>query len=388
MSELQHPAPSLPPQLAELPDLSDLTAQLEQSLFAVHTSVETYVDGETMDAQDDDECPWHEPFPDWEGPILQILDWKAAERASANRIARATSQELRRLTQLMDLLRARGNYRKLACVPPDWRTRLETLEVQFPNFGEVIDYLRRTYALATLGDSTPRLAPLLLLGPPGIGKSLFADQLARQLGSTLVTLRMENAQTNSMLTGSAEYWGNTRSGEVLNTLLENDFANPVFLLDEIDKTPEGEHDPLNSLYTLWEPTTAKSFTDLSYPWLAVDASRILWICTANDASVLPDPLLDRLRCFDVPPPTAGQTRKMVQSIYANLLAELPAAVSGLKLTPKAVELLIGLSPRRIRQVLEEAMGQAVYEGRKRIIARDISLDDAEPMAKPSMGFLP
>jgi ATP-dependent Lon protease len=195
----------------------------------------------------------------------------------------------------------------------------------------------------------------------------------------MVTLRMENTQANSMLTGSAEYWENTRSGKVLNTLLEKDFANPVFLLDEIDKTPEGEHDPLNSLYALWEPTTAKSFTNLSYPWLAVDASRILWICTANDASVLPAPLLDRLRSFDVPPPTTEQTRKMLQSIYANLLAELPPTVSRLKLTHKAVDLLVGLSSRRIRQVLEEAMGQAVYEGRKRIIARDILLADADPM---------
>ncbi|MGZ4974003.1 MAG: AAA family ATPase [Limisphaerales bacterium] len=387
MSQSQQPSDQVPPPWPELPDLSELTSQLEQSLFAVRTSVEVFVDEETIDAQDDEDCPWQDPFPEWEGPILQIFDWKVTERAYANRVARLTSLESKRLTTLMDSIRSRGNYRKLVRAPSDWRTRLEMLNAQFPNFSEVVDYLRRAYALATLGDGVPRLAPVLLVGPPGIGKSLFADQFAREIGSCLVTVRMENAQTNSMLSGSAEYWGNTKSGEVLNTLLEKDFANPIFLLDEIDKTPEGDPNPLNSLYTLWEPTTAKVFADLSYPWLPVDASRVMWICTANDDSMLPEPLLDRLRCFDIPAPTPGQTRKMVRSIYAKLLADLPSTVSELRLTSKAIDLLIELSPRRIKQILEEALGQAVYEGRSSILARDIPTDDDKSPPKPPMGFL-
>lgn len=377
-------AGSLP---ADLVNTSELTVQLEQSLFAALVEQEERVGDAFATEPDDDSCQWNNAFPEWDGAVVRIVDWKAAERGFASRMARTSPMETRRLTTVMETLRARGDYRKLAGIPQDWRERLNVVEENFPNFSRVIDYLRGAYALAERKNGVPTLSPILLVGPPGIGKSLFADHVARHLGSGLVTLRMETAQSNSALSGSAEYWGNTKPGEVFTTLLEQDFGNPVFFLDEIDKAASGDHDPLTSLYALLEPTTAKKFADLSYPWLELDASHIVWLCTANNPDCVPAPLLDRLRQFDIDPPTTQQTRKLVRVMFDNLLEELAAEARVVRLTAKAVDMLASMSPRQARQALREGVGRALYQGRSRVLVQDIPHKQEQVIVERRMGFL-
>lgn len=378
----------------DYPNLRKLAEQLEldQAAFFARASVDIIHDdaqsAEEPSEASDDACPWYDAFSDWEGPFWKILDWHETERAYANRVARATPLESKRLTALMEAIRARGDHRPLISIAPDWRTQLNVLEEQFPNFSEVIDYLRGAYALAEYGDGVPQFSPMLLNGPPGVGKTMFASAFASHFRSGLVTVRMETAQTASNLSGSSEYWGNTRSGEICNALLDRDFANPVFFLDEIDKAMEGDHDPLMALYALLEPSTARQFTDLSYPWLTLDASRIVWICTSNDAFVIPEPIFDRLRCFDIDPPTEKQARRMVTIIFDQIVSELPKVASTVRLTPKAVDALVTLSPRQIQQALREAIGKVLYAGRERVLERDVPTGPVEEIGARRMGFLP
>lgn len=325
----------------------------------------------------------------WAGRVWRVFDSKAVEQSYALKSESLGYTDRSRVNALMKTLRSRGECRKLACIPDDWRGQLSALTQQFPNFGRVVDYMRAAYALAEREDRVPRLSPMLLNGPPGVGKTLFASTVANLLGSGFVTVRMEAAQTASALTGSEEHWSNSKPGRVFSTLVERDFANPMVFVDEIDKAAGGEHDPLAGLFSLLEPGTAVAFADLSYPWVSLDASRVLWVCTSNDADVLPAPILDRLRRFDIEPPTPKQARMIVMRIFDEIASEMPST-RALKLSPKAIDALLTLSPRRIRQVMLEAVGRALYEGRSRILERDVPTKEAKDCAPSPMriGFLP
>lgn len=379
------------PKPTEFPHLAQLSAELERTLIFASTSVDVVVDDnqppESTTSIPDDSCSWGDCCLGWEGPVWRVVDWREIERVFATRVARVGYADNKRMTSVMATFRARGEYRKLATISQDWRSCLHMLEQDFPNFGDVVDYLRGAYAVAEKEDGVPRLSPILLDGPPGVGKSLFATAFAELLGSGMVTVHMEAAQTASALTGSEEHWGNTKPGQLFNALVEQDFANPTVFIDEIDKAADGEHDPLMGLFALLEPSTASRFTDLSYPWVTLDARRVLWMCTSNKADTLPAPILDRLRRFDIAPPTARQARSIVQKIYANIVSETPSAAA-IGLSRAAVDVLVTLSPRRIQHALREAIGRVMYDGRKRILERDIPVEADVVVDAKRIGFLP
>lgn len=208
---------------------------------------------------------------------------------------------------------------------------------------------RTMFTLADRGDKVASFDPILLNGSPGCGKTMFANALATELGSGLVRLSMENAQSNSALSGSAEFWSNTKPGELFNLLVEKDYANPVVFLDEIDKAKARDHDPMSSLLSLFEAGTARTFRDQSYPWITLDASRVIWICTSNNADVLADPILDRVRRFDIPDLTDRQARTVALQIYDELILGMPGLRSGIRLPRTSVDILMRVSPRRMRQ---------------------------------------
>jgi ATP-dependent Lon protease len=217
---------------------------------------------------------------------------------------------------------------------------------------------------------------------------MFADALATELGSGLLRLNMENAQSNSSLSGSAEFWSNTKSGELFNILVEKDYANPVVFLDEIDKAKALDYDPMSSLLSLFESGTAKTFRDLSYPWITLDASRVIWICTSNDADALSAPILDRVRRFDIPSLTDRQARAVVLQIYDELILGTPGLTWGIRLPRTSVDVLMHVSPRRMRQALREGLGRALLRRSKSLLPRDLMVEPVVSREERRIGFLP
>ncbi|WP_334188709.1 AAA family ATPase [Noviherbaspirillum sp.] len=318
---------------------------------------------------------WQNPLHDHAGPVHKLFDGASVDAFSKRLCNLYRDSDSRdRTKSLIKELRSRGEYRKLGAIPDGWHGMLDQMTVMFPNFGEVISYLRAMFTLSSYGDGVPRLDPLLLNGPPGVGKTYFAESFAKALGVGFVCLRMENAQSNSQLSGSSEFWSNTKPSELFSWLIEKDNANPVFFLDELDKATGGsEYDPLSSVYSLFEPDTARTYCDLSYPWLALDASHVLWIATSNHAESLPAPILSRVKRFDIPPPSDKEVRRIVLQIFYRLRKELPPVVLSIKLTKKAVDVLSAHSPRVIRQLLREAISRSLLRGAHRIEAGDIPL---------------
>jgi ATP-dependent Lon protease len=185
---------------------------------------------------------------------------------------------------------------------------------------------------------------------------------------------METAQSNSQLAGSDEFWANSKPGAILELLVEGDWANPVVYVDEIDKASGGAHyDPLAALYGLLEPGTAKAFHDLSMPGIALDASRIFWILTCNATDTIPEPIMSRIRRFDVACPTPEQAARILQNIYEQIQLELNLALPMAPLSQDVVALLARVSPRRQKQLLREAIGRALLGGRTAILCSDLRL---------------
>ena len=187
-------------------------------------------------------------------------------------------------------------------IKPSRTTAVDELYDASPNFWRVIDDLRKYLALAIAGNEAVQFTPILLLGEPGLGKTYFAKKLAHALGTGFEFVSMSSLTAGWVLTGASAQWHNARPGKVAQTLVEGDYANPVVVLDEVDKAG-GDHryDPMGALYGLLEPDTALHFKD-EFIDVDMDASHILWVATANDDDVdsRPDPQPDE-RLRDRPP---------------------------------------------------------------------------------------
>lgn len=284
--------------------------------------------------------------------------------------------------QLEELLKS-GNLRPLGLAPPV--EKIEQLALKFPNMLEVIERIADSVRLAHRGDGTFRFESLLLLGPPGVGKTHFAKSLAAVAGVNYTTVHMETASTGWLLAGLDRGWSSGRMGRVAKMLTMLDSANPIFLVDEVDKATGGKYDPISALYSLLERHTARTFQD-EFLEVELDASRINWILTANDAERIQKPLLSRMVVVEVPSPTREQCLSIAAGIYAEL-REFYDWGEYFDPTPPAdvMEQISVCSPRIMKQLLLEGFGRASRNDRTTLLTDDIN-KNLLPKRETVLGF--
>ena len=240
-----------------------------------------------------------------------------------------------------------------------------------PNFTDVLDDVKRHVALAQDSSDGLEVTPMLLLGPPGIGKTHFARHLAELLGTGMNLLPMSSMTAGWLLSGSSAQWKGARPGKVFEALVEGEYANPVIVVDEIDKASgDAQHDPLGALYLL-EHDTAQSFTD-EFAEVAIDASQVIWITTANDARGIPDPILNRMNVFEVEAPTLEQARTIALNLYQDIRNSHDW---GRLLDPEpqddVLDHLAHMPPREMRRALMTGFGNARLDRRSTVEIADL-----------------
>jgi ATP-dependent Lon protease len=288
-----------------------------------------------------------------------------------------SAQERARALKSVELEAFYGNMLALGAerfvTTPSSSSALDPLYEDCPNFTEVLDDLSRYLGLALAGGASFNVMPVLLLGDPGVGKTHFGKRLASMLGTEFEFISMNALSAGFVITGTSSTWKGAKCGKVAERLVRGQYANPVVLLDEVEKaTGSTQSDPVAALYQLLEPETSRAFHD-EFIDVDLDASQVFWVLTANSLEGIPTALLSRMAIYEVPKPTPEQAASIAQRIYLGLLRELKLKNIDSQLPDNVLNKLSDISPREMRKTLLDGLGFAVAEGRSALLPEDVRI---------------
>jgi ATP-dependent Lon protease len=214
--------------------------------------------------------------------------------------------------------------------------------------------------LAVLKLKKDMKSPILCFyGPPGVGKTSLGKSIADALGRKYVRMSLGGVHDESEIRGHRKTYIGAMPGRIIQNLKKAEKANPVFVLDEIDKLGRSNHgDPSSALLEVMDPEQNKEFYD-NYIETEFDLSKVMFIATANSLSTIQGPLRDRMEIIEV----NGYTIEEKIEIAKNHL--IPKQLEAHGITKKD----FSIDKSTLEKVVEEYTNESGVRGLDKMVAK-------------------